>query len=188
MTKLIPESTACEAGARLRVQAEIKNQGTKDAYGFFVSLTGDGFSVRNIEINRLDAGAAVPVAFSIPTPSEPGDLVITAFADCEDTVEESNEANNKRSTTVRLEAAPDLAVIEVEPQKEGYNAGETVTIRTVIVNQGNQDAGTFVVRLEADGTPAQTQTVPDYQREKKSLSHGRSPRRRFPKQKNGRCM
>ena len=49
---------------------------------------------------------------------------------------------------------------EVEPQKDGYNAGETVTIRTVIVNQGNQDAGTFVVRLEADGTPAQTQTVP----------------------------
>ena len=160
VTKLIPESTACEAGARLRVQAEIKNQGTKDAYGFFVSLTGDGFSVRNIEIRRLDAGATVPVAFSIPTPSEPGDLVITAFADCEDTIEESNEANNKRSTTVRLEAAPDLAVIEVEPQKEGYNAGETVTIRTVIVNQGNQDAGTFVVRLEADGTPAQTQTVP----------------------------
>ena len=39
VTKLIPESTACEAGARLRVQAEIKNQGTKDAYGFFVTKT-----------------------------------------------------------------------------------------------------------------------------------------------------
>lgn len=160
VTEILPESTTCEAGARLRVQARVKNQGSVDARAFEVSLTGKGFTVHNIQMNRLDAGGTATVAFSVPTPSEPGDLILTVFADCEDAVEESHENNNQRTTTVRLEAAPDLAVTEVEPLEEGYNAGETVTIRTVVTNQGNQDAGTFVVLLEAEGIPTQTQTVP----------------------------
>ena len=88
-------------------------------------------------------------------------MTLLATADSTNVVAESNETNNTRSTSVAIvvPAYPDLAVVSVSPTVPSYNAGKTVTISSVIKNQGNAAAGTFVVKFTPQGMNSQTQTI-----------------------------
>lgn len=160
VSSVTPMKSSYEIDTTGAIRAIVTNQGEVDAGAFTVSLI-NGAETWSSQISSLAVGASQTLTFPFTAPSEPQTLTLTVTADIDDVVAESNEFNNTNSTNVQIikPLLPDLTVTSVAPDKTSYNAGETVTIRTVIENQGEFDAGSFVVRFDPSGTSAQTQTV-----------------------------
>jgi len=115
---------------------------------------------------------ALPSEFEIPTlaPGEtfqvqrqetfadPGTYEVTATADIEDVVEESDETNNTGtdSIEVTLPEVPDLAVISLTHDPADPIITDTITITAVVKNIGNAEATTSTLSIEVEGeaTPA----------------------------------
>ncbi|MGN0802125.1 MAG: CARDB domain-containing protein [Candidatus Faecivicinus sp.] len=161
ITALASDAASYEAGGMMTITATVKNQGSTAAGSSDLSLSGSGIATQRQSIGALAVGASKQLTFSVPAPDMAQTLTLTAFADCDEVVAESNEDNNTQSVSVEIvkPLLPDLTVTSVTPAKASYRAGETVTISTTIKNQGEADAGSFVVRFSPSGTSAQTRTV-----------------------------
>ncbi len=159
VSALTPGQSSYTAGSGISVTATVKNQGTASAGGFYVSLNSGGS--QSSYVNGLAVDASTTVSFNLTAPATAQTLTLTATADSTNIVAESNETNNTRSTSVAIivPAYPDLTVVSVSPAVPSYNAGETVTVSSVIRNQGNAATGTFVVKFTPEGMSSQTQTV-----------------------------
>lgn len=160
VTELRPGQDSYEADSAGFARVRITNQGAVSAGDFDVTLD-TGLETWSTRVLELDAGQTKVLYFGFTTAPEPQNMTLLATVDSEDEIEESNEANNTASATIEVvrRKAPDLTVSSVAPEKARYNAGETVVIRTVIENQGEADAGSFVVRFTPFGMSEQTQTV-----------------------------
>ena len=160
ISELTPSQTVYEIGESVSVTVKATNQGEETAEDFYVKLIA-GAETWYSPIGELKPGVTRTLSFGFSLPDEPSTITITAIADSENTVEESNENNNTASTTVKViePLLPDLAVTSVYPGKESYNAGETVTVHAVIKNQGEQDADSFNVKFAPSGFSEQTKTV-----------------------------
>lgn len=160
ISALTPGQPSYLTGSSATATATITNQGNAPASVFYVSLTGGG-RTPGFYISGLAAGASTTASFNFTAPATAQTLTLTATADYDNRVVESDENNNVRTATVSIVAPtfPDLTVISVSPAISSYNAGTTVTIYSVIKNQGNADAGTFVVKLTPEGMSSQTQTI-----------------------------
>ena len=161
ITAFTANATSYETGKTMTFSVTVKNQGTAASGSAYLSLSGNGISTTKQSIGSLAVDSTKQLTFSIPAPASAQTLTLTAFADCDEVVSESNEDNNTRSVTVEIvkPLLPDLTVTSVTPAKASYRAGETVTISTTTKNQGEADAGSFVVRFSPSGTSAQPRTV-----------------------------
>ena len=161
ITSFTAGAASYETGKTMSFTVTVKNQGTAASGSANLSLSGNGISTTKQSIGTLAVGGTKQLTFSVPAPDTAQALTLTAFADCDEVVSESNEDNNTRSVTVEIvkPLLPDLTVTSVTPAKASYRAGETVTISTTIKNQGEADTGSFVVRLAPSGGSVQTRTV-----------------------------
>lgn len=161
ITSLTADSASYETGDVMIFTAIVKNQGDAVAESAYLSLSGNGIGTYRQSIGTLAVDATKQLSFSVYAPETAQSLTLTVFADCDEIIVEEDETNNTKSITVEIfkPLLPDLTVTSVTPSKSSYSAGETVTIYTVIKNQGEADAGSFVVRFDPAGASAQTKTV-----------------------------
>lgn len=161
ITDLKTDRSSYVTGEKIVVTATVKNDSEMDCGAFYTSLTDSGDAVARTYSSGLAAGASTTLTWQWTAPSAAGALSFTAFADCDRTIQESNEDNNRRTTSVTI-AAPsfsDLTVTSVVPTSASYTAGTAVTIYSTIENIGNRDAGAFVVKFSPEGLSTQTQTL-----------------------------
>ena len=161
ITSFTAGAASYETGKTMTFTVTVKNQGTAASGSAYLSLSGSGISTYKQSIGALAVGGTKQLTFSIPAPGSAQTLPLTAFADCDEVVAESNENNNTKSLSVSIikPLLPDLTVTSVTPGKASYRAGETVTVSTSIRNQGEADAGSFVVRFAPSGGSVQTRTI-----------------------------
>ena len=115
VTSLIADAASYETGDMMTFTAMVKNQGTAAAGSAYLSLSGSGISTQRQSIGSLDIGATKQMTFSAPAPDTAQTLTVTAFADCDEIITESNENNNTKSLSVAITEPllPDLTVISL---------------------------------------------------------------------------
>lgn len=160
ISALTPGQPSYITGSGATATATVMNQGNAAAGSFYVSLN-DGSTTQTYYVNSLAAGASATASFNFTSPATAQTLTLTAAADYDNRVVERDETNNSRTVTVSIVAPtfPDLAVTSVSPAVPSYTAGTTVTVYTVIKNQGNASVGTFIVKLTLESMNSQTQTI-----------------------------
>jgi subtilase family serine protease len=162
VTSVSPAVPSYNAGKTVTISSTIKNQGNAAAGTFMVKFTPEGISSQTQTVTGLAPGTSQTLTwtFAAPTLTTTVNRSLTVQADSTNVISESNENNNTGTGSVTIIGAnADLTVTSVTPAAPSYNAGKTVTVSSVIRNQGNAAAGTFVVKLTPEGMSSQTQTV-----------------------------
>jgi subtilase family serine protease len=151
------------AGHPAQIDVTVQNQGTCSTNTSFVvqwkqtqfSATGPSTS-----IGPLSAGASATAHLSYTFPSA-GNFMSQVNVDTQHAVSETNEVNNLAIYAVTVQkATTDLIVasFSVDPNPAGQGLNTTATIW--VYNNGNTDAGQFVVAWRPTlATPPLTQTV-----------------------------
>ena len=141
------------------ITATISNMGLVDAGEFNVSFSVEGTVIDTIDLAGLTGGSSTTVSFTW-TPSEPGYVELCVLADCDDEVVETNETNNERCENVTVEEPePDLTSSKITLKTPGY-VGEENILGVTVENIGAENAGSFNVTLEVDGTQLGEQNIP----------------------------
>ena len=143
-------------GDETNFDVTVQNTGDGDAHDFAVELEVGGESFSESGIN-LDAGESKTLtlgSWSAETDIEQ----VTAVADQEDSVDESDESNNEESISLSVSnPKPDLTVTDIQLDPSNPTAGETTLFRAKVKNTGDEiaeDIGlTFLVDGEAATTP-----------------------------------
>ncbi|RKY70604.1 MAG: hypothetical protein DRQ24_08970, partial [Candidatus Latescibacterota bacterium] len=127
---------------------------------FNVSLKADETVIGNKTVNTLPAGENLTVKFSW-TPLSIGSYNLTAVADTDNAVNESDETNNTctKNITIIKDPKPDLIVTEIRmPQRVYANIRNTIT--ATVGNIGNGNTSTpFKVRFVLNDTNLCEKTV-----------------------------
>ncbi len=149
ITSLSSNASSYDAGDTITITATVKNQGLRNASGFYVSLTSSDLSTQSKYFSSLSAGSSTTVTYTYTAAlfSSTRDVTVTATADSTGVVAESNEGNNTRSTSFRVVSLPDLTVTSLTGEKSLYEAGETVTVSVVVKNTGSTSSAATTVRL-----------------------------------------
>ena len=150
ITSFTAGAASYETGKAMTFSVTVKNQGTAASGSAYLSLSGNGVSTYKQSIGTLAVGGTKQLTFSVPAPDTAQPLTLTAFADCDEVVAESNENNNTKSLSVSVTAPvvyPDLIVSSVTPTRSSYETGMTGVVHAVVTNQGEQDAGAFLVTM-----------------------------------------
>lgn len=152
--------TAVIAGATATINVTIQNQGTLDET-FDVVLTESPNGFTDTTDITLAAGASATVTFSWDTtPAALGDHTLTATAG--PVFEETDTADNSRSTVITVDLAlTDIAITAVDAASPVVQ-GETVDVSVTVENVGNQNVfANLNVTLgdDTDGTTVGTETV-----------------------------
>ena len=161
VTSLGSNASSYNAGDTITVTATVKNQGLRNASGFYVSLTSADLSTQTRYLSSLSAGGSTTVSFTYTAPSlsSTRNISVTATADSTGAIAESNESNNTRSTSFRVVALPDLIVSALSVNKSEYIAGETITVTAMVKNQGQSGVGGFYVLLTSPDLTTQNKYV-----------------------------
>ena len=149
--------TSAGLGEQITVMTTVKNQGTGDSGGFYVSIylstdptinTSDR-AITTFYVSPLAAGAqrtytAKPL---IPTVLSPGNYYLGAIADTGKQVGESNENNNSLAgNQISIVSKVDLVVTSISGPSSA-SPGQQVTFTTTVKNQGSAEAGQFYVTV-----------------------------------------
>ncbi len=161
VTALSSNASTYEAGDAITITATIKNQGIRSAGGFYVALTSPDLTTQSKYVSSLGVNATTNVTFTYTAPLLSSDrtITVTATADSTNSVPESNEGNNARSTSFQVLSLPDLIVSSLTANKTEYLPGETITVTASIKNQGSHAAGGFYVALTSPDLATQTKYV-----------------------------
>ncbi|MFC1917890.1 CARDB domain-containing protein, partial [Chloroflexota bacterium] len=147
-------SQSPEAGEKVTFTVTVKNQGNGRAeYShvvYYVNNTSRGYH----EIQEVPSGAAVTKTF-IWT-AETGQHTVTAVADANENLVESDESNN--SKTLSLPPA-DLVIQGVAWTPENPSVGDSVALTVTIGNQGSGSAGSSRVVYYIDDVAKGYSTV-----------------------------
>ena len=146
-------------GGTIAVTSTTENVGSEAAEAFRVGLylstdatvSTTGQEIGSCSVSALAAGesAACNIDVTIPASVAPGTYYVGAYADDQDAVTESEEANNSlvASNPTGLEvAAADLVVVDVTAPATG-TIGGTVQITSSTENPGGTEAGAFRIAL-----------------------------------------
>ncbi|MEA3458099.1 MAG: CARDB domain-containing protein, partial [Candidatus Thermoplasmatota archaeon] len=116
------------------ITATIRNNGTAAAGQFNVSLKVEETVIGSDTVASLGAGISVPVVFTW-TPDAAGSFNLTAIADSDDAVAESDEANNEltREVTVEEQSTPTPPTSFLISGNVTYDNGNPVLNPTVTV-------------------------------------------------------
>jgi subtilase family serine protease len=177
VTEAMPDLvvTSIEAPDRLYINSStaidvtVENIGEQAAASFYLALKANETEIDNKTINALPAGETSIINFTW-TPQNTGLYILTAVADPENTINESNETNNrytinvtvikelKHNITVCDLSQTDLKVVEVETA-ETFFAGELNPVKAQIKNEGAV-ARNFSVSFNVNGCTGDTRTIP----------------------------
>jgi subtilase family serine protease len=151
-------------GDSLVLRARVRNDGNAPCGPFEVAFkdpAGTAFST--VTVPGLGAFSSVWVEADAGWTVEAGTHTLSALADSNNAIEETNEHNNSRTCTVIGTAAlPDLVPVSISFAPGGPKAGDSVTITTVIENRGGAmlPSGTaFDVAFSVNGTVVATETA-----------------------------
>jgi subtilase family serine protease len=140
------------AGKTIDIYDTIKNQGAGTAWPsntkFYLSTNstydvGDTY-LEQRSVPSLPPGASDPgnTTVTIPPGTASGTYYIIARADANGVVEEKNENNNNKSKSIKI--GPDLIVLSIVTNPYSPLAGQNVTVKVTVKNQGGGNAGAFL--------------------------------------------
>lgn len=160
VTALSGNKAQYEAGETVTVSAVIKNIGPTSALATIVRLTVPNIGTFTKNLSALSAGASrtVTFTFTAPTSLSPQSITVTAYADPDNRVTESNESNNTRTTSISIKALrPDVEI--VDSTIADWYAGKQVTVSATVRNNTAQPVPSVAIRLTIDGV-SYTENIP----------------------------
>jgi subtilase family serine protease len=157
-------------GGTVQLQTTIRNEGDLSAGTFKLGLylsTDEEISVDDLRIGQrtvfqlgIDFGSASSAPYTVPGSVVPGDYYVGAIADFQNSVAESEEANNWLKAPGRLRVyvppppSPDLVVASLSFTPAQVAPGGSISVSSTVENQGALPASSFRVGyyLSTDGT------------------------------------
>ncbi|MFI1978268.1 discoidin domain-containing protein [Streptomyces wedmorensis] len=125
----------------ITVSATVRNSGPAAAPASTVALRLGGTKVATAQVGALAAGAQTTVSASIGA-REAGTYQLSAVADEANAVIEQNESNNTHTSPTALVVKPvggsDLVTASVTTTPSSPAAGDTVTFKATVRNQGTE--------------------------------------------------
>ncbi|WP_435190650.1 discoidin domain-containing protein [Streptomyces sp. bgisy126] len=126
---------------QITVSATVRNSGPAAAPASAVALRLGGTKVATAQVGALAAGAQTTVSASVGA-REAGSYELSAVADEANAVIEQNESNNTLTSpaplVVKPVTSPDVVTASVTTTPSSPSAGDTVSFRATVRNQGNQ--------------------------------------------------
>ena len=104
VVKSISWPTRIAAGEDVTITVNVANQGTDKVVSSRLDLFINGELLGSLDIDVLEVGASLTGEFSWS--AVPGELDISAYADMDGLLLESNEGNNSKSRTISLDEPP----------------------------------------------------------------------------------
>ena len=160
VTALSGDKSLYEAGDTVTVSATVKNIGPTSAGATTVRLTLPNIGTFTQSLSALGAGASrtVTFAFTAPTSLSPQSITVTAYADPDNRIAESNESNNSRTAIISVKALrPDVEI--VDSTITNWYAGMDVTVSATVRNNTAQPVPSVAVRLTLGGV-SYTESIP----------------------------
>ncbi|MFE1010280.1 discoidin domain-containing protein [Streptomyces sp. NPDC058794] len=152
VTKLTTSPASPVESDEITVSATVRNSGAADAPAGEVAVRLGGTEVATAGVGALKAGAEETVSASIGA-RDAGSYELSAVADAAGAVTERNETNNTYTRPEPLVVKPvqssDLVAAAVTTSPSGPAAGDDVTFKAALRNQGTLDSagGGHEVRL-----------------------------------------
>jgi subtilase family serine protease len=134
----------------------IKNQGSSEAGFSRIHFFIDGNSRGYQDVSTIEVGATVTRTYTWSAAVGQHDL--TAIADVDGSVTESNESNNERTVTFST-LPPDLIVEDIIWYPESPSIQDTVTFNVTVKNQGGGRADSSTVAYYIDDKLLTSDTV-----------------------------
>ncbi|SCF79459.1 Pectate lyase superfamily protein [Streptomyces sp. Cmuel-A718b] len=140
----------------ITVEGTVRNAGSAASPATTVNVSLGGVVVGSAPVGPLAAGASAPVSVEVGKRSQ-GSYTVSALVDPTDTVVESDDTNNSRTTASPLvvgqSPGPDLEVRSISSTPASPAVGATVTFTVAVHNRGTSavSAGT-VTRLTVGST------------------------------------
>ncbi|ORT57259.1 discoidin domain-containing protein [Streptomyces sp. CB03238] len=137
---------------QITVNATVRNSGPAAAPASAVALRLGGTKVATAQVGALAPGAQTTVSASIGA-REAGSYELSAVADEANAVIEQNETNNTHTSPTTMVVKPvtssDVVTTSVTTTPSSPSAGDTVSFKATVKNQGNQatSAGSHAVTL-----------------------------------------
>ncbi|MGX1116146.1 hypothetical protein RKD37_001509 [Streptomyces ambofaciens] len=166
VTKLTTSPDSPVESDEITVSATVRNGGAADAPAGRVALRLGGTKVATADVPALKAGAQSTVSASVGT-REAGSYALSAVADEANEIIEQNETNNTYTRPDPLVVKPvqssDLVAAAVTTSPSGPAAGDDVTFKVALRNQGTQDSAggghaVTLTLLDAKGGTVKTLT------------------------------
>ncbi|MGC0386575.1 hypothetical protein RKD33_006792 [Streptomyces sp. SAI-129] len=166
VTKLTTSPDSPVESDEITVSATVRNGGAADAPAGKVALRLGDTKVATADVPALKAGAQSTVSASVGA-REAGSYALSAVADEANEIIEQNETNNTYTRPDPLVVKPvqssDLVAAAVTTSPSGPAAGDDVTFKVALRNQGTQDSagGAHAVTLtllDAKGGTVKTLT------------------------------
>ena len=149
-------------GSPVQINVTVKNSGNLDSGPFNLTVYSNGSEVNTTMIPKLAPGEEMMKTLTW-TPAKPGLYNITAIADPENVVEESNESNNEVIAWLLVVKAPiykpDIHVFNLTVSGN-LKQGGTVIINASVENLGNITATNVPISLHINGKSVNNATIP----------------------------
>ncbi|CAM5364117.1 discoidin domain-containing protein [Streptomyces violaceorubidus] len=152
VTKLATSPGSPVESDEITVSATVRNGGAADAPAGKVAVRLGGTKVATADVPALKAGTESTVSASLGA-REAGSYELSAVADEANEIVEQNETNNTYTRPEPLVVKPvqssDLVAAAVTTSPSGPAAGDDVTFKVALKNQGTQDSagGSHAVTL-----------------------------------------
>lgn len=144
-------------GDFITVSGIVSNIGNAAAGAFVIEIRDSGGTDRRT-VSGLNAGGSA--SFSFVRRINQASETFVVIADATNQVNESNENNNSaelRVTATQPTLKPDLAIASTDWSPRTLTVGQNVTLSIVVRNQGQANAGPFVVEVrDSAGTDRQS--------------------------------
>ena len=149
---ITPSSTSPLIGLGVTFTVNIKNQGRSGADYFRIHYYIDGSYQGYQGVQEIAAGATVTKTYLWT--AQAGSHTIEVVADAENHVNESNESNNVKTTTVNSSSPlpPDLIIQDIVWSPENPSTGDILTFTVTIKNQGSGKAIALPIACYIDDT------------------------------------
>jgi len=139
-------------GDTVPVQATLHNTGTLDSgpltASFFATAPGWGeWYIGSAFVPNIPAGGTAQASIPWNTLGFTGTVPVRVVADPYNRLAETSEVNNVATATLTIRTRPDLQVTGVALSDDEPVAGETVTVTLTLRNNGQTTAGTQTVVL-----------------------------------------
>jgi hypothetical protein len=166
VTKLTTSPDSPVESDEITVSATVRNGGAADAPAGEVALRLGGTKVATADVPSLKAGAQSTVSASVGA-REAGSYELSAVADEANEIIEQNETNNTYTRPEPLVVKPvqssDLVAAAVTTSPSSPAAGDDVTFKVALRNQGTQDSaggghGVTLALVDAKGDTVKTLT------------------------------
>jgi len=160
VTALTGDKALYEASDTITITGTVKNIGESAASATTVRLNVSGIGTFSTNLSALCAGASQTITFTCtaPTSLSAQSIIMTALADPNNLVEESNESNNSKTVMILVNALrPEIEI--VDSTITDWYAGMEVTVSATVRNRTAQPVPSVAIRLSIGGV-LYTESIP----------------------------